>query len=190
MDNIFSHGYALLIGVGACAYVPWSLPVTVQDARALTALLTDPNLCGYPADHVRLLHDAGATRAAILDGLAWLAQQTAADGDATAVVFYSGHGWLDTAGGYYLLPHDVAPFDLPGSALGAEAFTAALRQVTARRLLALMDCCHAAGMATAKDAPGWQLPAGFAPKALPADAAAALRQGAPTSSHGCAPMAA
>ena len=57
-----------------------------------------PGLCGSPADHIRLLHDADATRQAILDGLAWLAGQAAADGDATAVVYFSGHGWLDEAG--------------------------------------------------------------------------------------------
>ena len=179
MDNTFSHGYALLIGVGECAYQPWSLPVTVRDMLALQAVLTDPTLCGYPVDHIRLLHDAGATKQAILEGLAWLAGRAAAAGDATAVVFYSGHGWLDgSTGRYYLLPHNVEPFDLPGSALGAEDFTAALRQVQARRLLVFMDCCHAAGMATAKDAPPLKLPPGLSQVALPKGVAEALKQGA------------
>ena len=195
MTDPFTHGYALLIGVGRCAYAPWSLPVTVRDMQALRAVLADPALCSYPADHIRLLHDDGATRQAILDGLAWLAQQAAADPDATAVVFYSGHGWREeSTGRYFLLPHDVAPFDLPGSALSAEDFTAALRRIQARRLLVFMDCCHAAGMATAKDAPPLvgahggaplvqahdraPLPPGFAPAALPKGVADALKQGA------------
>ena len=72
MPDLFIHGYALLIGVGRCVYAPWSLPVTVQDMQALRAVLADPDLCGYPADHIRLLHDDGATRQTILDGLAWL----------------------------------------------------------------------------------------------------------------------
>jgi hypothetical protein len=40
--------------------------------QALRAALVDPQLCGYPDDteHIRLLHDQGATRQAILDGLA------------------------------------------------------------------------------------------------------------------------
>ncbi len=128
MPDRFAHGYALLIGVGRCAYAPWSLPVTVRDMQALRAVLTDPGLCGYPADQVRLLHDEGATRQAILDGLAWLAARAAADPDATTVVFYSGHGWQEERmGRYFLIPHDVAPFDLAGSALTAEAFIAALQ---------------------------------------------------------------
>jgi hypothetical protein len=94
MSGAFSHGYALLIGVGESAYLKWSLPVTVKDMQALRMILTNPALCGYPDDdaHIRLLHDAGATKQAILDGLAWLAQQAAADSDATVVIFYSGHG--------------------------------------------------------------------------------------------------
>src|SRR4051812_6891969 len=126
MSSIFDHGYALLVGVGQSAYVPWSLPVAVKDAQALRATLTDPTRCAYPDrdDHIRLLHDVDATRAAILDGLEWLAPRVAADQDAIAIVFYSGHGWLDaTTGAYFLIPHDVDPFDIPGSALAAQEFT-------------------------------------------------------------------
>lgn len=181
MTSEFSHGYAFLIGVGECAYPRWSLPVTVKDMHALRAVLTDPALCGYPDDdaHIRLLHDAGATKQAILDGLTWLARQTAADGEATAVVFYSGHGWVaDDSGKYYLLPHDVEPFDLAGSALPAEDFTAALRQVGAKRLLVFVDSCHAAGMATAKNQPAMKLPSGFTQTALPKGLVEELKQGA------------
>ncbi len=180
MTSEFSHGYALLIGVGESAYPRWSLPVTVKDMQALRAILTDPALCGYPDGdaHIRLLHDAGATRQAILDGLTWLARQTASDSDATAVVFYSGHGWVaDDPGKYYLLPHNIEPFDLAGSALPAEDFTAALRQVGAKRLLVFVDSCHAAGMATAKDQPAMKLPSGFTQTALPKGLVEELKQG-------------
>jgi hypothetical protein len=181
MAIAFPHGYALLIGVGDSAYQRWSLPTTVKDACAIQAALTDPELCAYPndAEHIRLLHDGGATRAAILDGLAWLAAQTKLDSQATAVVYYSGHGWLDrTTGRYYLLPHDVAPFDIPGSALAAADFTATLRDVRARRLLVILDCCHAEEMASAKaDLSSGALPPGFAPAALPKDLVDTLKQG-------------
>jgi uncharacterized caspase-like protein len=181
MSNLFTHGYALLIGVGQSKDPDWSLPVTVRDARALQAILTEPTLCAYPndEDHVRLLHDKGATGAAILDGLAWLWTQTAASSEeATAVVYYSGHGWLDQlTGEYYLLPHDIEPFDIPGSALSARAFTDALRGISARRLLVFIDSCHAQGMATAKDEPKLKLPSGFAQVALPKGVIGDLKQG-------------
>src|SRR5262249_33409221 len=123
MSQTFPHGYALLVGVGTTAYSPWSLPVTVKDVKAIRVVLINPILCGYPDEdkHIRLLHDQTATRSGMLEGLTWLKAQAASDPEATAVVYYSGHGWLDQATGrYYLIPHDVEPFDIAGSALAAE----------------------------------------------------------------------
>lgn len=166
MPQKFLHGYALLVGVGATSYVSWSLPVTVKDVKAIHSVLTDPNICGYPnnGQHIRLLHDKAATRAAILDGLAWLKSQVASDAEATAVIFYSGHGWLDQASGrYYLIPHDVQPYNIIGSALSGEDFTAALREIKARRLLVVIDSCHAQGIASSKEtATQLDLPPGLA----------------------------
>jgi hypothetical protein len=175
MGQSFPHGYALLVGVGTTAYSPWALPVTVKDVQAVRKVLTDPTLCGYPDDdtHVRLRHDQSATRAAMLDGLAWLKAQAASDPEATVVVFYSGHGWLDHASGhYYLIPYDTKPHNIPASALAGEDFTKALREVKARRLLVIIDSCHAQGMATSKES------------ATPVDLPAGLTQAAATESKG------
>jgi hypothetical protein len=175
MHNTFDHGYALLVGVGESADSRYSLPVTVKDAQALERLLTDPAACAYPPDgsHVRLLHDQGATRAAIIDGLRWLAERAQADPDATVVIYYSGHGQLDAnTTEYYLLQHDIDPHDIPASALAAQTFTEALRRIPARRLLVVLDCCHAEGMAAAKD-----LPADYVPAAPSTGLVEALKQG-------------
>jgi uncharacterized caspase-like protein len=180
MSSTFTHGYALLIGVSESAYPKWSLPVTVKDVQAIQSILIDSNLCAYSndVDHVRLLHDAGATRQAILDGLTWLKAQTTADPDATAVVYYSGHGWIDKGTGqYYLIQHDIEPFDIAGSALPARTFTGALRQILAKRLLVFMDCCHAQGMATAKDEPIAKLPPSLTEAAVPKELVDELKQG-------------
>ncbi|NER22615.1 MAG: hypothetical protein F6J96_18335 [Symploca sp. SIO1C2] len=187
MPKTLSHNYALLIGVGESAYPQWSLPVTVKDTLALKSLLTDSNLCGYVDDeqHLRLLNDAIATKESILSNLNWLQQQAAADSEATVFVYYSGHGWLDNATGkYYLIPHDVEPFDIPNSALPADTFTEALRQIPAQRLLVIIDSCHAAGMATAKNTPvetlhatSLRLPNNFLPTALPKELIDKLKQG-------------
>jgi hypothetical protein len=116
-----------------------------------------------------MLHDLNAGRQAIRSGLDWLAACSAADPEATVVVFFSGHGWLDSAGGgYYLIPADVDPFDIPGSALAASDFSDALRRILARRLLVILDCCHAGGMATAKEnVLTVKLPGGYAASAPP-----------------------
>lgn len=176
----FSHGYALLIGVGQTEYPKWSLPVTVKDVRAIRAILIDPDLCAYPDDeqHVRLLHDAGATRQAILAGLAWLQTQTQNDPDATVFVYYSGHGWLDEASSrYYLIPHDVDPLDPAGTALPGADFNQALRAIPARRLVVVVDCCHAEGMATAQKGEV-RLPKGLVAASLPKSMIEEIKQGA------------
>ena len=180
MNQAFTHGYALLIGVGTSSYPAWSLPVTVKDVKAIQAILADPNLCSYPTDdqHIRLLHNSNATLDAIMDGLGWLKSQAAADTEATIIVHYSGHGWTNQATGqYYLIPHDVKPFDIPASALAATIFITALREIMARRLLIFIDSCHAEGMATAKDPSSIELPPGFRRAALPKNLVGELKQG-------------
>ncbi|NEO33175.1 MAG: caspase family protein [Symploca sp. SIO3C6] len=155
MTGLFNKGYALLIGVGESAYKPLSLPVTVKDTQAIYAALIDPDLCAYPdnKEHIRVLNDGEATRSAILDGLKWLKEKAEEDREATVLVYYSGHGWVDkTDNRYYLLQHDVKPSKLASSALSAETFTDALRKIQAERLLVVIDSCHAAGMASSKNA--------------------------------------
>ena len=151
----FEHGYALLIGVGEIdKHAEWSLPMTVNDANELHALLINPYLCGYFDDqrHIRVLTNSSANKQAILDGLDWLADCAHHDPDATILIFFSGHGWVDNrTGDYYLVQHDVRPDNIAGTALSAHIMTEKLRAINAQRLLVIFDCCHAQGMATAKD---------------------------------------
>ncbi|MBO3460238.1 caspase family protein [Aetokthonos hydrillicola Thurmond2011] len=156
-DNLtkFNNGYALLIGVGESTYAPLSLPVTVKDTQAIYAALIDPELCAYPDDeeHIRVLNNRKATKTAIMDSLNWLKEKADSDKNATIFIYYSGHGWLDkNTQKYYLLQHDIKPTKITASALSANTFTDALRQIQAERLLVVIDSCHAAGMATSKNA--------------------------------------
>lgn len=171
--HLFSQGFALVIGVGRCEYEPWSLPVTSKDAEALKRVLTNHQNCGYLKDHIQLLTDEDATRREILDALEKLDSQAALQPDSTVVVYYSGHGWLDEEGHYYLVPSDTKPFDMAHSALRAEDFTAALSRIRPERLLVILDTCHAAGMAEAKDA----IPPGFRRQAPPQEIARILSSG-------------
>jgi hypothetical protein len=176
MANSFDRGYALLIGVGACEYSKYSLPVTVKDVTAVKDILVDPSLCGYPNndEHIRLLCNADATRKSILAGLQWLKEVADRDPEATIVVYYSGHGWSNPAGSsYYLIPHDVDPSDLEDSALAGAAFTSAVEAINSQKLLVILDCCHAQGVASAKgaeiefklpDGVNFKPPKGFVPE--------------------------
>ena len=175
MPDYFTHGYALLIGVGMTANSRWSLPVTTKDAQALKAILTDTSFCAYPnsSDNVRLLQNQGTTRRAILDELGWLKEKAANDPNSTIVFYYSGHGAFDFASNaYYLLQHDFDDQRIPKTALAAETLTQKLREINSKRLWVIIDSCHAEKMATAKD-----VPIGFTPTALPKGVVESLKQG-------------
>lgn len=151
----FAQGHALLVGVGG------SLPGTVDDATALYKLLTDPDRCAYPPEQVTLLTGASATRDAIVRGLQVLSEAAAADPQAVVTVYFSGHG-VRGATRSYLLLHDYEPHRVAETALSGAEFTAALQTIGGSRLLVLLDCCHAGGMADVKGAP-------HEPVALPAE---------------------
>jgi len=138
-----------VVGVGA------DLPVTVTDATAIADLLSDPARCAYPPDQVKLLTGDHARREYVLSALGWLAQ--AAGPDATAVVYFSGHG-METPD-YYLMPFGYDMADLSGTAIPGQAFTEKLRAIRAGKLLVLPHCCHAGGQAEAKGAVKSPLPA-------------------------------
>ncbi len=171
----FNHGYALLIGVGDCKYTQWSLPVTAKDILAVREVLIGPNLCGYYNDdeHIRLLCNDMATKAAIMDGLQWLQSIADRDPAATIIVYYSGHGWLNPVdGNYYLIPHDVKPHKIADSAVAGRDFTRALQAIKSQKLLVILDCCHAQGVTAAKGGVEFRLtngeeldaPQGFVPQ--------------------------
>ena len=151
MLQSFSNGYALIAGVGA------DLPITIQDAEAIASMLHDPEHCSYPKDQVRLLTGEKARRDNLASALEWLA--AAAGPDDTAIVYYSGHG-IESPD-FYLVPYGFDWNNLTGTALSGAEFTALLREIRTRKLLVLLDCCHAGGQAEAKS---------FAKSPMPAEA--------------------
>ena len=160
MSERFVQGYAVVVGVGA------DLPVSVEDATAVAELLRDPSRCAYPAGQVRLLTGTEARREALLSALEWLA--SAAGPNANALVYFSGHG-LETPA-YYLMPFGYDLADLDSTAIAGGEFTERLRAIRAKKLLVLLDCCHAGGQAEAKALPGVKSP-------LPPEAATELERG-------------
>lgn len=160
MPKTFVDGHAVVVGVGA------DLAITIDDAAAVADLLRDPGRCAYPPDQVQLLTGEQATAANILAALKKLAKSTSPE--STVLVYFSGHG-LETPA-YYLIPHGYDLADLPGTAIPGEVFSERLRAIKAKKLLVLLDCCHAGGQAEAKGLPGVKSP-------LPPSVAAELERG-------------
>ncbi len=148
----FQQGYALIVGIADYPHVA-PLPASVlNDARAMAEMLQRPDRAGYLPHNVRLLLDAQATRQGVLDGLRWLAERT--NEDDTALVYFSGHGHYVTEGaeaGNYLITHDTRVEALRHTAISSEELTAALRRIRTRRLVVLLDACHAGGTGDVKD---------------------------------------
>ena len=142
----FEHGHALVIAI---AHYPQINPLpeaVLNDARDLSALLADEARCGYPPANVAQLLDVQATGQGIRTALTEMAARTAPDD--TAIVFFSGHGAYDPAGGdtrQYVLPYDCRSWDISGTAIAGDEMTALLRNIRAGRLLVLFDSCHSGG---------------------------------------------
>ena len=179
MAHTFAHGYALLIGVTENQVARWALPDVGKDITALAEVLAHPERCAYPAENIQTIVGPAVTREGILAGLAWLEERLHADtggdatasGNATAVIYYTGHGWRDTASSptvYYLIPYDVRENAIPARSLRAEDFATAIAALQPQRLLVLLDCCHAGGMGVKELAPLVDVTAtGFVSAAIP-----------------------
>lgn len=144
----FSHGYALLIAVNENLIPNYALPAVARDAAALQSVLVNPERCAYLPENVRLVKGLEASRRGIYQGIEWLKEKIARDktDNATAILYYTGHGAYNRDNKrYYLLPYDVRQ-PLLDHMLKAEDIAEEIETVQPRRMLVILDCCHAGGM--------------------------------------------
>lgn len=146
MSNTFNHGYALLVAVNESA-ASAALPDVIKDVQALGDVLVHPERCAYAAESVKLIAGKDSTREGIMAGLDWLKGKLEADssGNATAVIYYTGHGHVQD-GAYFLIPYDIKLSRIKTSAIRAEDFAGDIAALQPKRLLVMLDCCHADGM--------------------------------------------
>ncbi len=174
---------AVLVSVGVDriegAGLAWSnLSYATEDARRLQAWLTDWVTAG--ADEVAvephlLVSERGADAAAptatkdglrrLLRALAGNAGERAPDvrptgPDDLVVVTFSGHGWVAPTGEFYLFPYDTGPRldarprpEQLARLVSATELSTWMRGIDARRVVLVLDACHAAG---AVEAPGFK----------------------------------
>jgi len=145
----FENAHGLVIGIANYRHIR-PLPEAVRnDAREVKNLLTNPDYCGYPAANIRLLLDGEATAAELRAAFADLAARTNADSN--VFVYLSCHGGQLANGafeGAYLLPVDTiyTPEPKLTNALSTEELTGLLNAIPARKLVVVLDCCHAGGL--------------------------------------------
>ncbi|WNM59733.1 caspase family protein [Candidatus Nitrospira allomarina] len=148
---MFTHGYAVLIGVDKNKVGKLDLPVVAEDINKLHEVFTHPDRCGYLPKNVKVLTAEEATRSNILTAMDWLHEKLEKDKntETTAFIYYSGHGHLE-ADVAYLLPYDMA-FPISAYALPAAAFAQKITAISPKRLLIVLDCCHAEGLGVKGD---------------------------------------
>ena len=166
---------ALLIGVGDYEHQGFAnLPATIRDVQTVADLLADPERCGYPPAHIQTIIGLDANADNIRAATEALAQS--ATPQSTVFFYFSGHGGRSLENGQwrtYLCPREADPDDLSNTAISGDEFNAALAAIPARRLLVVLDACHAGGSAELKAADGttiWK-------SGLPEDYYEALIQG-------------
>ncbi|MBW4512443.1 MAG: caspase family protein [Scytonematopsis contorta HA4267-MV1] len=145
-QKTFYNGYALLIGVGA------DLPVTVKDATALRDVLVNPNCAAYPQGQVELLTEKTANRQGIIDAFNRLIERVNQNPNATVIVYFSGHGvQLKSTNEYFLVPYGYDGRQRVDTAISGLEFTQKIEAIKSRKLVVLLDCCHAGGIPGLKD---------------------------------------
>lgn len=167
----FDTGHALVLGVGEYQFMSeYNVPVALQDADAVAAVLQDATLCGYPSTQVQKLTGPAATRTAILARLDELATQLK-EVD-TLFLFFVGHGVYGTDGNYYLTTYDTklqGKQVVAGTGVSEHDLLGRLRKISAKRMLLIINSCHAGQLS-----PNFDLDASLSSEAPPPKLAEAL----------------
>jgi len=141
--------WALLVGVsqyaGAAGVKPLNFPAA--DATSIREALTNPDMGNVPAENVKLLTDAEATRSAILGAVDAFLKPNVKPGD-RVVVFLAGHGvakGVGTEAKSYFLPHDVTGYrkeQLDASAVNLRELADKLSDLPASQFVVFLDACR------------------------------------------------
>jgi serine/threonine protein kinase len=145
-DDRMRNGVALVIGVGKYPHPGIrTLDFAAHDAEAVAETLTDPEVCGFPADTVELLLDDRADRDAVVQRLSrWLPER--ARGAEIVLVYFAGHGLVQPVGNQdegFLLPADADPDNPAGRGVAMTDVARWIGALQARAVVICLDCCHA-----------------------------------------------
>ncbi len=134
--------YALLVGVADYEDDSLKLKYADDDAKLLEDVLRASSakaFAGVPPD-IRRLVNRKATKEAFLSGLRWL--KDSMKNQDVGIIFFSGHGYRDDDGIFYMLPAEVKRQSIDATALDGALFKRELAGIKGR-LVVILDACHA-----------------------------------------------
>jgi len=140
------HG--LVVGIEEYRDRRLNLRCARADAQIIYDLMVDPDCGMFPPDNVRLLVDGEATRQNIWRALAAL--HRSAGEDDTVWIYYAGHAAPEDKSVYWVT-HDSDVDDLYGTGLSNDQIAGVLNDIRVRRLVVILDCCHAAATSIQKN---------------------------------------
>ena len=132
--------HALVIGVGGYEDASLKLGFSAKDAADFASTLKRQQGGLYHTVVTKVLTDAEATKANILEGLEWLERETTRND--LAVVFLAGHGVNDKSGLYYFLPVNAKVDQLRRTGLAFSDIKNTVATLSGKTLL-FADTCHA-----------------------------------------------
>ncbi len=152
----YEDGYALLIGIryGHCSQ---PLDGPLRDITALRKHFEDPNKAAYKADNIINVPEDKATTEGILKAFDELASKVNSNPNVSVVIYYSGHGG-NVGDKYFIVPYDfnLTEFQLNGKLdqskiILTDSFAEKINNITAKKCLVILDCCHAESIPVEKD---------------------------------------
>jgi hypothetical protein len=139
-DELFdySQSQAILIGTSryADSFFP-PLPAVANSVRGMRETLTDPALCGWPAERVIAWEDPTDVRPLVRD-LRRLARQTLD----VLLVYFVGHGTITPRGQLCMILADTDADNADITGLEFERLRQAVLDSPARTKIVILDCCY------------------------------------------------
>lgn len=135
----YARSRAILVGVATYddpAFPP--IPAARNSVIGMRALLTDPELCGWPADRVIAIADPPQA-GRLAQQLRALARET----EDVLLLYYVGHGKHTVRGELCLAMTETAADDADVTGLPFDWIRDALLQSPARVKITILDCCFA-----------------------------------------------
>jgi len=143
IENNPKNCHALLFGIGKQANDDKTMAVTAEDAKQLAYFLD--MLCGYPTNQISLLNPIETSKINILNTLDLLINRTQKKIADTVIIYFSGHG-ISYNSEYFLVCRNSTFDDLHQTALRGTELVEKLNAIQSKKILVLLDCCHASGI--------------------------------------------
>lgn len=153
----------MLIGIDEYAEPNLKLNFASQDAKRLRDVLNVGLSSQYTSVDLLPLLNSDAKRVNIERELEKIVERVGEDD--TLLFFFSGHGFNDKAGRYYLVPSDFLSTNLAGTGLEWSRIGAILKK-SKGRIVVILDACHS-GQSGAEESANDQVPDAFSEIKVP-----------------------